>query len=112
MWIYPGRTCPVGRERISYAWRMSTEPVLTDVADRLAVVASIRRFALSGEMRRRRHAAQVTVTELATTLEISRPTLSCWERGKLTPKPDHALAWETALRRVEGMAVAATEAGS
>ena len=91
---------------------MEHTQALSDVADRLAVVASIRRSACTGEMRRRRQKAQVTVTELAATLDISRPTLSCWERGKLTPVTDHALAWETALRRVEGMAVAAAEVTS
>jgi DNA-binding transcriptional regulator YiaG len=81
---------------------MISEQNPQDPIKKLAAVAAIRREAASGEMRRRRVSARVTVTELAATLGTSVAALSQWERGQLTPQANHALAWDAALRSVEG----------
>lgn len=73
---------------------VSDEPL--DIAD----LAAARFLATSGEGRRIRLAARITVRELARQIGVSKLTVRRWESGAMVPRADHAVAYLAALRQI------------
>lgn len=67
-----------------------------DIAD----LASARFLTTSGEGRRIRMAARVTVRELAEHVGVTKATIRRWESGEMVPRGQHAVAYLAALRRI------------
>jgi transcriptional regulator with XRE-family HTH domain len=66
--------------------------------DALIEIARARRLGRTGEGRRIREAAAVSVRELATSIGVDPATVWRWESGNAVPKPDQARRWDAALR--------------
>ncbi len=63
----------------------------------LETIVSIRQLARSGEARRIREAAGLSLRELAAAVGVDAASISRWERGLSAPRVHHALAWHKAL---------------
>jgi DNA-binding transcriptional regulator YiaG len=61
----------------------------------------IRQMAETGEARRLREAANLSLRELAPDVLVDASTLARWETGECRPRGAAALRWERALRRLE-----------
>jgi transcriptional regulator with XRE-family HTH domain len=57
----------------------------------------MRQMARSGEARRIRLAAELTLREVAAEVGVDAGTVSRWEAGLLAPRCGHALRWEEVL---------------
>lgn len=68
----------------------------------LVALALIRQLAATGEARRRRIAAKLRQTEMASGLHVRPGTLSRWESGERIPSAVAALAWLSALQLIAG----------
>jgi transcriptional regulator with XRE-family HTH domain len=64
----------------------------------LIEIARARRLARTGEGRRIREAAAVSVRELAAAVGVDPTTVWRWETGQSIPKPEQARRWDAALR--------------
>lgn len=74
-----------------------------------------RSLARSGEARRIRERARLTVREVAKGIGVDPATVSRWERGMTVPRGDQAARWESLLIRLllelgDGIAQALKEA--
>jgi DNA-binding transcriptional regulator YiaG len=72
---------------------------MTDRLD-IADLAAARFLASSGEGRRIRVAARVSLSELAGEIGVTKASLRRWESGLMVPRGRHAAAYLTALRRI------------
>lgn len=70
----------------------------------LALIAQTRAELSSGRAREMRDAADLTQSEAAAALGVSRQALSKWERGSSTPDTAHALAYGRLLRDLAKLA--------
>lgn len=71
--------------------RMPTSP------DDLARIADVRAMCASGEARRIREMARVTLREVAAAVGVDHKTVIGWETGRTTCVSPHALAYADAL---------------
>lgn len=78
----------------------------TDAQD----LAAARRLAADGSARRIRVAAGLSCAELAAAIDVTRVTVSRWERGQRSPHGAAAVRWVRLLRRLEQAHAAAPEA--
>jgi transcriptional regulator with XRE-family HTH domain len=69
-----------------------------DDAVRLAVV---RQALASGEARRRRQAAGLSLADVAGVIHVERATVGLWETGARVPRPAVALRYAELLHRLE-----------
>jgi len=67
-----------------------------DIAD----LAAARFLATSGEGRRIRLAARVSLRELAAEVGVTKASARRWETGAMVPRGAHAIAYIAALRRI------------
>lgn len=68
--------------------------------DHLQELTWIRELARTGRARTIREAARISGPEMAASVGVSAASLSRWERGLRTPRPDSAVRWAEALRKV------------
>ncbi|ARU50165.1 hypothetical protein CBR64_00160 [Cellulosimicrobium cellulans] len=62
----------------------------------LAVAGNIPQFVLSDRLRKARESAEMTQTELADVIGISRRSVSYYESGESAPKRPQLIAWAMA----------------
>lgn len=67
-------------------------------------VAEMRAAGANGQARKDREAANVSLLELAAALEVRPMTLSHWETGKASPRPERALRWADYLDELRKVA--------
>ncbi|MFF3897928.1 helix-turn-helix domain-containing protein [Streptomyces sp. NPDC001812] len=67
----------------------------------LAEVSRVRVSARKGEARTRRIQHCISLREMAESLGVKPSTLSRWERGEATPRPDDAVRWGAVLASLE-----------
>ena len=70
--------------------------------DRLEAMLTIRRLQDSGQARRIREQAGVSVALLARSIGVQEATVWRWETGRSRPREDAALRWLEALERMAG----------
>jgi transcriptional regulator with XRE-family HTH domain len=70
--------------------------------DRLEAILTIRRLQDSGQARRIREQAGVSVALLARSIGVQEATVWRWETGRSRPREDAALRWLAALERMAG----------
>jgi transcriptional regulator with XRE-family HTH domain len=70
--------------------------------DRLEAMLTIRRLQDSGQARRIREQAGVSVALLARSIGVQEATVWRWETGRSRPREDAALRWLAALERMAG----------
>lgn len=73
-------------------------------------VVTVRRLAASGDARRIRVTAGVSMSEIAAACAVSPSTVLRWENGQRRPRGSAATRWLRILRALEEV-VAATNAG-
>jgi len=64
-------------------------------------ISRARSLTASGEGRRKRELASVTMRELASAIGVDAATLSRWETGTTSPRGAAAIRWLDALRVLE-----------
>lgn len=67
----------------------------------LDVLARARRYGRTGQGRRIREAAGITLREMARVMNVDATLLSKWERGLVVPRERHAVAWDKHVRQLE-----------
>jgi DNA-binding transcriptional regulator YiaG len=70
--------------------------------DRLEAMLTIRRLQDSGQARRIREQAGVSVALLARAIGVQEATVWRWETGRSRPREGAALRWLAALERMAG----------
>jgi DNA-binding transcriptional regulator YiaG len=79
--------------------------------ERLEAMLTIRRLQDSGQARRIREQAGVSVALLARSIGVQEATVWRWETGRSRPREDAALRWLEALERMAGDTSATDEKG-
>ncbi|QOK21395.1 helix-turn-helix transcriptional regulator [Janibacter indicus] len=64
-------------------------------------LAMVRHLARTGEARRRRQAARLSLSEVAAAVGVSEATVSRWERAQRLPKGTNALAFLEVLQAID-----------
>jgi transcriptional regulator with XRE-family HTH domain len=70
--------------------------------ENVVLLVRARALAATGEGRRRREAAGLSIRELAAAIGVDAPTLSRWELGRMRPRRASALRWLAILDEVSG----------
>jgi transcriptional regulator with XRE-family HTH domain len=68
--------------------------------DRISDLARIRRMQQSGEAKRLRERAGISLRTMARAVGVRASTLIRWEAGRVRPREGTALAWLAALDRI------------
>ncbi len=72
------------------------------IDEELKQLAEARRLGVTGEGKRRREEANVSVPELARPLNIHPATLRRWEAGTVLPRREGGLRWLATLELLDG----------
>lgn len=81
-----------------------TKPRGPSTVDELLLVSQVRRWCATGEARRIREMARVTVGEVASAIRGNPNTITKWEAGQAAPSSHIALAYGKALEALRSMA--------
>lgn len=71
------------------------------MSENVQQLAMVRHLARTGEARRRRTAARLSLSEVAQAVGVSAPTISRWERGQRMPRGAHAVAFLQLLESID-----------
>lgn len=71
------------------------------MSDNVQQLVVVRHLARTGEARRRRVAARLSLAEVADELDVSAATVSRWERGERLPKGSRAIAYGALLAAID-----------
>lgn len=66
----------------------------------MALVSRVRRAFRTGRGRELRAEADLSIRELAAMAGVSRSSLTRWEAGEDSPRPEAAIAWARAMGRL------------
>jgi DNA-binding transcriptional regulator YiaG len=77
---------------------MTTKAAPLDIAE----LAAARFMSTSGEGKRIRLAARLSLSELAAAVGVTKASVCRWESGDMIPRGAHAAAYLAALRRIGG----------
>jgi DNA-binding transcriptional regulator YiaG len=66
----------------------------------MALVSRVRRAFRTGQARALREEAGLSIRELAAFATLPRASLQNWEAGTSAPRPEGALAWAEAIKRL------------
>ncbi len=70
----------------------------------LMAITKVRAMAASGEARRSREHARLSLGEMAKGVGVSRQTIMRWENGEARPAGDPAVRWFEILTELEAVA--------